>query len=74
MDIGPGIWYRVKVVFNMSTGGAAVYVDGTFKRSFSFTPVPSGTNGVRMSTSNYNYSYVMFDNISLWVTDTGYVP
>jgi len=27
-----------------------------------------------MSTSNDNYSYIMFDNISLWVTDTGYVP
>jgi len=43
-------------------------------KTISFTPVPSETNWVRMSTSNDNYSYIMFDNISLWVTDTGYVP
>jgi len=64
----------VKVVFNHTTGNAAVYVDGTYKRSFVYGTVSAGTNGVRMTTSNSFLSYIMFDNISLWATDAGYVP
>jgi hypothetical protein len=74
MNISPGVWYKVKVVFNHTTGNAAVYVDGTYKRSFVYGTVSAGTNGVRMTTSNSFLSYIMFDNISLWATDAGYVP
>ena len=73
MDISPGTWYKVRVIFNLTTGSAAVNVNGVFKKSFTFTPV-AGSSGVRMTTSNGRYSYIAFDNISIWVTDTGYVP
>ncbi len=74
MDISPGVWYKVKVIFNHTTGNAAVYVNDSFKKSFTYSPVSAGTNGVRMTTSNGVLSYVMFDNISLWATDVNYVP
>ena len=74
MNISPFVWYKVKVIFNHTTGSAAVYVNDLFKKSFTYGPVSAGTNGVKMTTSNGFLSYVMFDNISLWATDVNYVP